>query len=81
MILELRAGEQREDTPARITTYQAKIMENLESQERKYDRNHLLVLFKMYEFDQGIVYLCRVLEMRDDLLNFYISRRNDKEII
>jgi hypothetical protein len=56
-------------------------MDNLESQERKYDRNHLLVLFKMYEFDQGIVFLCRVLEMRDDLLNFYISRRNDKEII
>jgi hypothetical protein len=56
-------------------------MDNLESQERKYDKNHLLVLFKMYEFDQGIVFLCRMLEMRDDLLNFYINRKNDKEII
>lgn len=80
-ILELRAGEQTEETQYKVEEYQRKIMDNLESQDRKYDKNHLLVLFKMNEFDQGIVYLCKVLEMRDDLLNFYINRKNDKEII
>lgn len=80
-ILELRAGEQTEEAQYKIEEYQRKIMDNLESQDRKYDKNHLLVLFKMNEFDQGIVYLCKVLEMRDDLLNFYINRKNDKEII
>lgn len=47
-ILELKGGEQKEDTAAKITEYQTKIMDNLESEERKYDKNHLLVLFKMY---------------------------------
>ena len=26
--------------------------------EKKYDKNHLLVLFKMYNFAPGIVQLC-----------------------
>ena len=76
-ILELRAVEQTEETVRRIADYQQKIMENLKEKDRKFDKNHLLVLFKMYEFDQGIIYLCLLLDMRDDLLNFYISKKND----
>lgn len=53
-------------------------MEVLKGPEKKYDHNHLLVIFKMYEFDQGIIYLCGLLGMRDDLLNFYISRKKDE---
>lgn len=41
----------------------------------------LLSLFKMYDFDEGIVLLCRNLGMREDLLNFYIARNRDKDII
>jgi len=35
----------------------------------------------MYDFDEGIVALCRNLGMREDLLNFYIARNRDKDII
>lgn len=35
----------------------------------------------MYNFDQGIIYLCGQLGMRDDLLNFYISLKKDNEIL
>jgi hypothetical protein len=35
----------------------------------------------MYEFDEGVVALCKKLGMRDDLLNFYISKKMDKDIL
>jgi len=35
----------------------------------------------MYEFDEGIVMLCRKLNMRDDLLNFYIAKNMDEDIM
>ena len=33
------------------------ILEN-KDYEKKYDKNHVLVLFKMYKFAPGIIYLC-----------------------
>ena len=71
----------KNDNTDKIEDYQHKVMDVLGSQDKKYDHNHLLVLFKMYEFDQGIIYLCDQLNMRDDLLNFYISRKKDDEIL
>jgi hypothetical protein len=35
----------------------------------------------MYEFDEGVVTLCKKLGMRDDLLNFFISKNRDKDIL
>lgn len=35
----------------------------------------------MYDFDEGIIHLCRKLGMREDLLNFFISRNKDQDII
>jgi hypothetical protein len=50
-------------------------MDLLEDQEneKKYDKNHLLVLFKMYNFTPGIIFLLKKLQMREELLNFYIT--------
>jgi hypothetical protein len=35
----------------------------------------------MYDFDDGIIMLCKKLGMRDDLLNFYIAKNRDKDIM
>lgn len=35
----------------------------------------------MYDFDEGIVTLCKKEGMRDDLLNFYISKKRDDDIL
>ena len=36
------------------------LLENQEN-EKKYDKNHLLVLFKMYNFTPGIIFLLKKL--------------------
>lgn len=35
----------------------------------------------MYDFDEGIVTLCKKLGMRDDLLNFYIAKNRDQDVL
>ncbi len=49
--------------------------------DRKYDQNHLLVLFKMYSFSPGIIYLCEQMQLREELLNFYINKKESEKII
>lgn len=58
-------------------------MDLLEDQEneKKYDKNHLLVLFKMYVFVPGIVFMLKKLQMREELLNFYITLKENDKII
>lgn len=67
--------------PTNKDSYQSKILDILLQENKKCDSNHLLALFKMYEFDEGVVTLCKKLGMRDDLLNFYISKNRDNDIL
>ena len=67
--------------PSTRQEYSEKIMDQINNTSKKPDNNVLLSLFKMYDFDEGIVSLCRKLGMREDLLNFFIARNRDKDII
>jgi len=49
--------------------------------EKRYDKNHLLVLFKMFKFEPGIVYLCDKMNLREELLNYYIEKGKDESIL
>lgn len=73
--------EMMKEHPSRREEYAEKILEQLQNTSKKPDNNVLLSLFKMYDFDEGIITLCRRLGMREDLLNFYIARTKDREII
>ena len=73
--------EMMKENPDVKKQYEEKILENINHSGKKSDNNHLLALFKMYDFDDGIVTLCKKLNMRDDLLNFYIAKNRDKEIL
>lgn len=45
----------------------------------KCDKNHVLFLFQVYRYEQGIKEFCEQLQMHQELLNFYIATgANDK---
>lgn len=46
-ILEFK-NDLKNDNSSKIQEYQDKIMDVLKGPEKKYDHNHLLVIFKMY---------------------------------
>jgi len=41
----------------------------------------LLVLFKMYKFEPGIIYLYQEMKLKEELLNFYIMMNQGDKII
>jgi hypothetical protein len=43
-----------------------------ETDRSKYDENHLLVLFKMYDYSPGVIQLCQNMGLREELLNYYV---------
>ncbi len=46
-----------------------------------YVEYQLLALFKTYQFQKGVVYLCKELKHHHELLQFYIELKDDEEII
>lgn len=82
--------EMREQTDQELITLQMKITDILDKlqsssneneSEKKFDKNHLLVLFKMYNFAPGIIKLCENMNLREELINFYITNNKTTEII
>ncbi|EGR26999.1 vacuolar sorting protein, putative [Ichthyophthirius multifiliis] len=49
--------------------------------DKKYDQNYLLVLFKMKKFAPGIIFLYQIMGLKEDLLNFYINNNEGDKII
>lgn len=52
--------------------------ENLQS---KLDKNHVLLLFKINGFTQGVTEVCELLGLKTELLNYYIEKKDLKEIL
>ena len=50
--------------PSQKDDYSDKILDQITNTTKKSDNNVLLSLFKMYDFDEGIIHLCRKLGMR-----------------
>jgi vacuolar protein sorting-associated protein 11 len=73
--------EMMKEHPSKREEYSEKIIDQINNSNKKSDNNVLLSLFKMYDFDDGIINLCKKLGMREDLLNFYIARNRDNDII
>lgn len=42
-------------------------------EKNKYDENHLLVLFKMYDYSTGLIYLYEEMRLTEEMLNYYIG--------
>ena len=50
--------------PSKCDEYSEKILDQINNSSKKSDNNVLLSLFKFYDFDDGIINLCRKLGMR-----------------
>ena len=45
------------------------------------DKNHVLLLFKIYGFSPGVSEICKMMGLRTELLNYYIEKKDLNEII
>ena len=49
--------------------------------QNKIDKNHILMLFKIHNFTQGIVTLSEIMELRQELLSIYMDNHQYDKII
>eukprot|EP01017_Pseudomicrothorax_dubius_P039869 TRINITY_DN6172_c0_g1_i1.p1 TRINITY_DN6172_c0_g1~~TRINITY_DN6172_c0_g1_i1.p1 ORF type:complete len:866 (-),score=298.83 TRINITY_DN6172_c0_g1_i1:134-2731(-) len=49
--------------------------------DERYDKNHCLILFKMYNFQPGITFLCEKMQMREELLSYYIEINDHVKVL
>lgn len=63
-----------------VERFQASIVDLLEEAKNRYDKHHVLMLFQMYDFNEGIVKVCQLMKNRQELMYHYI-KANDYEKI
>ena len=49
--------------------------------QNKIDKNHILMLFKIHNFTQGIVTLSEIMELRQELLSIYMDNHQYDKVI
>ena len=70
----------RQQKPQQLNELETKIKDLLKD-HTKYDQNHLLVLFKMYDYSPGLIYLYKEMSLTEEMLNYYIVQKEKTNVI
>ncbi len=46
----------------------------------KYDKKHVLMLFEMYQVSEGVSVLCEMLELKNELMTYYMQNKDYENI-
>ena len=60
--------------------YEKKIKDLLENANNKYDKHHVLMLFKMYDYSEGVVQISHLMESKQELMFHYIKTNDHGNI-
>lgn len=63
------------------STYEEKISSLLESFSLRYDKNYVLMLFQMYDYNEGIVYLSQIIDNKQELIYHFMKTDDYTNII
>lgn len=63
------------------STYEEKIQNLLESTTSRYDKNYVLMLFQMYDYNEGIIYLSQIVENKQELIYYFMKTDDYKNIL
>ena len=63
-----------------LDLYGSKIKQLLDDARNRYDKSRVLMLLQVYEYSEGIVYLCQLMDNKQELM-FYFMKQSDYENI
>jgi hypothetical protein len=63
-----------------LDVYGSKIKQLLDDARNRYDKSKVLMLLQVYEYSEGIVYLCQLMDNKQELM-FYFMKQSDYENI
>jgi vacuolar protein sorting-associated protein 11 len=53
----------------------------IREKKERFDKKHVLMLFQMYNFSQGIKELCQMLELKQELMTYYMQKKDYTNIM
>lgn len=74
-LLVAKSGSNRD-----LQYYERKIKELLEMANNKYDKHHVLMLFKMYDYSEGVVSISHLMDSKQELMFHYIKTNDHGNI-
>ena len=68
-------AQYRNTTSKAIEDIEKKLLDMLKEPiyEKKLDKNHILLLLKLYGFTDGVTAMCKKLDLKEELVNYYLS--------
>lgn len=63
-----------------LNYYEKKIKDLLEQANNKYDKHHVLMLFKMYDYSDGVVSISHLMDSKQELMFHYIKTNDHGNI-
>ena len=70
----LEAQTEQASTADRIKKVKDDINALIEKYDNKIDKHYVLFLFQIYEYTEGVKNCCEKLNLRQELLNFYVAQ-------
>ena len=64
-----------------VAEMEEQIMIFINVNREKYDKKHVLMLFQMYQFSEGIKELCLLLELKQELMAYYMDKKEYNNIM
>ena len=59
----------------------SRLVEMLDVHKEKYDKKHVLMLFEMYQVSEGVRILCEMLELKHELMTYYMQNKEYDNIV
>lgn len=69
----LEAQTEQASTAERMQKVKEEISNLIEKYDNKIDKHYVLFLFQIYEYTEGVKNCCERLNLRQELLNFYVA--------
>ena len=57
------------------------LLELLTTYKEKIDKRHVLMLFEMYQVSEGVSLLCEMLELKNELMTYYMQKKDYASIV
>ena len=67
--------------PASIQAKKKELLDMLVRYKEKYDKKHVLMLFEMYQVSEGVSMLCEMLELKNELMTYFMHNKDYENII
>lgn len=79
--LTYQTQKEQDSAAERIRKVEKEINDLIDKYDSRIDKHYVLFLFQIYEYTEGVKNCCEKLNLRQELLNFYIAQNKPERVL